>query len=58
MDATESIRSIQQQEGNPQCFRTKKECKETRCAWRVYCLEKEPPEDYLEMLHHWMITEK
>jgi len=58
MDATEFIRAFQIREGNKPCFRTKTKCKRLKCAWRVYCLERRPPDDYVEMLHGWMIAEK
>lgn len=32
------VRSIQNQEGNPECFDAEGEyCEETRCLWRAHC---------------------
>lgn len=65
MDATEFIRDHQRQEGYDPCFRTKTECDQTGCAWRIYCLKngphclgEDPDDDYVEILHTWMITKK
>ncbi len=35
----ELIRSIQRREGGPDCFRRWRNCDETTCVWRGYCLE-------------------
>jgi hypothetical protein len=44
LDLTMLIRSIQRDEGNPDCFRRARGyCKRLDCAWRRYCLEK--PQD-------------
>ncbi len=39
LDLTHLVRSIQRQEGNPDCFRTgRQHCDRLDCAWRNYCL--------------------
>jgi hypothetical protein len=43
LDTTNLIRSIQRAEGNVDCFRRRgRQCRETICAWRRYCLEEGP----------------
>jgi hypothetical protein len=40
LDMTALIRSIQRAEGNPDCYRRRKEnCEKIDCAWRSHCLE-------------------
>ena len=40
VDITALIRSVQRVEGNPDCFKKRKDtCRELHCEWRAYCLE-------------------
>ena len=41
-DLTHLIRSIQNLEGNPECFgRAEGSCDRSECAWREFCLKEE-----------------
>jgi hypothetical protein len=43
LDIITLIRSIQRSEGNPDCFlKGNADCDQLNCAWRPYCLGKEP----------------
>jgi len=46
LDITALVRSLQRAEGNPDCFdKAIENCDRLDCAWRHYCLEKNPPDE-------------
>jgi hypothetical protein len=57
LDLTHLVRSIQRQEGNPDCFRTGlQHCDRMDCAWRKYCL-RSPNNQSVEAARHIRGTE-